>query len=56
MKITKLYSKKEYLQDVKKACYELSENGLKNQGRVIFYFQTCLKYKLATKKLMSYPN
>lgn len=55
MRVTKIYSKKRYMEEVKKACYEAVEMGARPQGRIIFYFQTCLTYKSASKKLMDYP-
>jgi hypothetical protein len=55
MKITKIYSKKEFIKELKGSCKELKECGFKETGKIVFYFQTCLTYKSASKKLMDYP-
>lgn len=54
-KITKIYSKKRFFKEVKAGCEGLSECGFEGTGKIIFYFQTCLTYKSASKKLMDYP-
>lgn len=55
MKITKIYSKKEFIKELKRSCEELKECNFKETGKIVFYFQTCLTYKSASKKLMDYP-
>ena len=55
MRVKKIYSKKEFIKELKGSCKELKECGFKETGKIIFYFYTCLTYKSASKKLMDYP-
>lgn len=51
----KIWTKKQYMEDVKKACKELKEIGYNKQGQTELYFKNLLNYKATLKDFVNYP-